>query len=153
MMSERFTLDTNILVYALDSQAGDKHAVASDIVRRSARLDCVLTLQSVVEFYRAVTRKGIVRHSEAAAQANDWLDLFQTISYDQSAVRAALAEAVAGRFSFFDALMLATASSANCRLILSEDMQDGMSYRTLRIRNPFTATGLPPDLTPLPGEN
>jgi len=51
----RFTLDTNVLVYAVDRLAGEKHRIALDIVRRAQGADLVLTLQSLAELFRALT--------------------------------------------------------------------------------------------------
>ncbi len=80
MSDRRFTLDTNILVYALDRQAGDKHGVAGRIIDLAVRADCCLTLQSISEFYAAVTRKRLVPMAGARDQALDWLDMFPTVS-------------------------------------------------------------------------
>ncbi len=139
--AERFTLDTNILVYSVDSKAGRRHALAAEIVDRAVERDCWLTLQSVSEFYVAVTRKGIVPVAEAAAQAADWLAMFPTTAASAAGVRTALADAAAGRASYWDALLVATAREAGCAVILTEDMADGAMLGGCRIRNPFAARG------------
>lgn len=43
------------------------------------------------------------------------------------------------RFSLYDALIVAAATQAGCRLLLSEDMADGATIDGLTIRNPFKA--------------
>ena len=43
MSAERYSIDTNILVYAVDRREGEKHLRALDIMERSVDLDCVLT--------------------------------------------------------------------------------------------------------------
>jgi predicted nucleic acid-binding protein len=80
MKDRRLTLDTNILVYAMDKDAGGRHDVALEIVDRAVSSDCVLTLQSVCEFYAAVTGKGKMPQREAEAQIRDWLELFPMVS-------------------------------------------------------------------------
>jgi predicted nucleic acid-binding protein len=139
--SVRFTLDTNLLVYAIDSAAGLRHRLAVQIVERAVELDCWLTLQAISEFYSAVTRKGIVPPSDAAAQAIDWLELFPSAPASESAVRTALADASAGRASYWDALLVATAGEAGCRAILTEDLKDGAELGGVRIYCPFSAAG------------
>jgi len=139
--NERFTLDTNLLVYAIDSAAGARHDAAGQIIQHAVRLDCWLTLQAVSEFYAAVTRKGIVQPPDAAAQAADWLDLFPCTAASEAAARTALANAAVGRASYWDALLVATASEAGCRVILTEDLVDGADLGGVRIRNPFSASG------------
>jgi len=139
--NERFTLDTNLLVYAIDSAGGARHDAAGQIIQHAVRLDCWLTLQAVSEFYAAVTRKGIVQPPDAAAQAADWLDLFPCTAASEAAARTALADAAVGRASYWDALLVATASEAGCRVILTEDLVDGADLGGVRIRNPFSASG------------
>ena len=138
---KRFTLDTNLLVYAIDSAAGARHDIAGQIIQHAVRLDCWLTLQAVSEFYAVVTRKGIVSPPDAAAQAADWLDLFPCAAASETAVRTALADAAVGRAAYWDALLVATASEAGCRVILTEDLADGANLGGVRIRNPFSPSG------------
>jgi predicted nucleic acid-binding protein len=45
--------------------------------------------------------------------------------------------AVAHKFARWDAIMLAAAAASGCRVFLSEDMQDGFTWRGVTIRNPF----------------
>jgi len=139
--SPRFTLDANLLVYSVDSAAGVRHDLAGRIVLRAARHDCLLALQAVSEFYAVVTRKRIMPRDIAAARANDWLVAFPCAVASAGAVRAALADSVAGRASYWDALLVATAAEAGCTLILSEDMADGSTLGGVEIHNPFTRTG------------
>jgi predicted nucleic acid-binding protein len=47
------------------------------------------------------------------------------------------------RLSFWDAIMLAAAAHSGCRLLISEDMQDGFTWRGVTIRNPFDGVGKP----------
>jgi predicted nucleic acid-binding protein len=138
MSGECFTLDTNILVYAMDVRAGNRHALASHIVDRAMLVDCRLTLQSVSEFCAAVTRKRLVPMTEAVAQAEDWLTMFSTIPASAAAIRAALVSAASGRASYWDALLVATAAEAGCTTILTEDLADGGLLFGVRILNPFS---------------
>ena len=80
MKEKRLTLDTNILFYAMDRDAGKRHKLAMEIVDRASVFDCVLILQSLCEFYSAVTGKGNMPPKEAEAQINDWMQLFPVAS-------------------------------------------------------------------------
>ncbi len=144
MSAKRFTLDTNILVYALDRQAGDRHVLASRIIGAAVLADCCLALQSVSEFYAVVTRKRLVAPAEAVAQARDWLDMFQTVPASAGAVRAALRTAAAWHASYWDALLVATAAEAGCTTILTEDLADGGLLLGVRVLNPFAGAALAP---------
>jgi predicted nucleic acid-binding protein len=48
-------------------------------------------------------------------------------------------------------MLLATANDADCELVLSEDMQDGLRFGNLMVRNPFAGMELAPDIRALIG--
>lgn len=137
----RFTLDTNLLVYAVDSTAGARHELARVITLRAAEFDCCLTLQAVSEFFAAVSRKRIMPTDVAAARSADLLTAFRCVPASAIAIRTALADAVAGRASYWDALLIATAAEAGCSLILTEDLSDGGRLGGVEIHNPFGPDG------------
>ncbi|MBN9563560.1 MAG: PIN domain-containing protein [Alphaproteobacteria bacterium] len=143
MRTERFTLDTNVLLYAVDRNAGERHSRAVEIVGRVAQCDCWLTLQAVSEFYATVTRKKLAPAQDAAALAADWLDLLPTAAASPGAVRRALALAGAGRASYRDGLLVATAAEAGCTAILTEGLAHGAVLHDVRIINPFGGSELP----------
>lgn len=142
MSAERFTLDTILLVYAVDRTAGWKHELSMEIVDRAVECDCTLTIQALAEFFAAVTRKGLVPKAEAAAQVEDWLELFPTTAADDVALTFALASTKTGRFGFWDALLLATAHVAGCSVVLTEDLHDGAALEGIVVRHPFRAKQL-----------
>jgi predicted nucleic acid-binding protein len=137
----RFTLDSNILVYSVDSAAGARHELAARIALRAVRLDCWLTLQALGEFYSVVTRKSMMPRREAAAQVNDWVLSFPVIAASVSAVQSALLLAADGRASYWDALLVATAAEAGCSVVLTEGMADGTRLAGAEIHNPFVQSG------------
>lgn len=134
----RFGLDTNILVYAVEAGGGEKAVRAEAIVRRAvATRRCVLTVQNIGEFYAACVRKRHATPAAAAARAAGYGDLFATVAAGIDEARVALAEAAAGRFSYWDALLLATLGRAGCSMLLSEDMTDGATLAGVTVRDPF----------------
>lgn len=137
MSGERFTLDTNILIHSIDRSAKTRQTIALRIIDLAIMGDCYLTLQAVSEFYAATTRKGYLTATQAAAQATDWLTMFPCLAASSAAVRDALATAAAGRASYWDALLVATAGEGGCTAILTEDMQDGTTVHGVRIISPF----------------
>jgi predicted nucleic acid-binding protein len=135
MSVERFALDTNILIYSMDSNAGDRQVRAARVIELARRRDCWLTLQAVSEFFVAAIRKQVVSRTEAADQANDWLSMFPTVPASVGAVRIAMT--AVGRASYWDALLIASAAEAGCTSILTEDMADGGKLYDVRILNPL----------------
>jgi predicted nucleic acid-binding protein len=144
MSAERFTLDTNILIYAVDVREGRKRGLAAQIIEAAAGLDCPLALQVVGEFYAAATGKLKLGAKDAAARAAQLIAGFDTFGYSVHAVRAALEEAPRGRFSYWDGVLLAAAAEAGCTTIFSEDMADGARFGSIVVANPFRRNELAP---------
>jgi predicted nucleic acid-binding protein len=139
----RFSLDSNVLVYAADGRAGSRHARALHVLILAVRRDCVLTLQALGEFFHAATRKRLASRPDAAAQIRDLLAIFPTAAADSDAFKTALAGAERGRSSFWDGLLVATVARAGCAYLLSEDMQDGARVGGVTILDPFVGEDLP----------
>jgi predicted nucleic acid-binding protein len=144
MNAERFTLDSNILVYAVDAREGRRRDFATHIIEAAVGLDCPLALQVVGEFYAAATAKLKLAANDAAARAAQLIAAFDTFGYSVHAVRAALEEAPKGRFSYWDGVLLASAAEAGCTTIFSEDMADGARFGSIAVANPFRRDGLAP---------
>jgi predicted nucleic acid-binding protein len=146
----RFGLDTNVLIYAVEAGGGERAARADAIVRRAvATRRCVLTVQNIGELYAACVRMRHASPDAAAARAAGFGDLFATVAAGMDEARLALAEAAAGRFSYWDGLLLATLGRAGCSLLLSEDMADGAMLAGVTVRDPFTGQELPPEIDAL----
>ncbi|HWB48539.1 MAG TPA: PIN domain-containing protein [Stellaceae bacterium] len=142
----RFTLDSNLLVYSVAREEGVRHETARAIVDRAVDADCWLTLQSLSEFYSVSRRRNVAREV-VAAQVENWLTVFPSVAVSAAAIRCALADHLGGRASYWDALLVATASEAGCTLVLSEDMSDGAVLSGVRIHKPFNVDGVVSDLT------
>lgn len=132
----RFTLDANVLFYAADS-ADRRHAAAVSIIGAAVVRDCTLTLQAIGEFFNAVSRKGIAPPREAERQAENLLAAFPLATGSAGALRAAMRARCDGRFSYWDAMLLATADEAGCTALISEDMHPGAALGRVRVVRAF----------------
>lgn len=137
MSAQRITLDTNLLVYAVDTGARDRHAKAQKLAGLALKTDCVLTLQALSEFYFAVTRKGKLPAAEAKAQVEAWQDLFPVVMAKPSTLNRAMTATVALKIGFWDAMLWATARDAGVTLLLSEDFSGGAVLDGVRVVNPL----------------
>ncbi|WP_207462228.1 PIN domain-containing protein [Azospirillum sp. SYSU D00513] len=141
----RFTLDTNVLVYAVDRSAGDRHRQAVALARRLPGRDCVLTLQSLAELFRTLTG---AKHGVPPARAVDivqqWRDTLPVVAADDACLTDAMDAVAHHNWSFWDAMIWATAKRHGCRLLLSEDGQAGRTLGGVTIVNPFAVN--PPAL-------
>ncbi len=142
MSANRITLDTNILVYAIDAREPAKQRQAIEIIEAASRIACPLGLQCIGEFYVAATRKIGLRPTDAQRRVAELLQTFETFPHSQDAMLLASQEAALGRFQFWDAVLLASASQAGCEVCLSEDMQDGARLENIVVRNPFGRNGI-----------
>ena len=65
MSAKSYSLDTNVLIYSVDRDAGERHQQAMQLMDEMVGKECVLTLQSLSEFFSAVTRKRKMPIEEA----------------------------------------------------------------------------------------
>ena len=139
------TVDTNVLVYAVDDRDNQgRQAIAQAVVLQLMDLGQPITLQVVGELQNVLRRRLKLPPHLALQQARNIYGSFQNFAYDAGCVDVALAHAAAGRFGYWDALLLAACARANVTTLLSEDMQDGMVFLGVQIVNPFSPQGLSP---------
>lgn len=135
----RFTLDTNVLVYALDRDAGEKHRVALDITRRARGRDCVLTLQALAELFRTLTGPRLrLPPARAGDIVQQWRDALPVVAADEDCLTDAMGAVTHHGWSFWDAMIWATAKRHGCRLLLSEDGPGGETLGAVTLVNPFS---------------
>lgn len=150
MSVERFALDTNVLVYAFDEDAGAKQERGRRIVSEAAGLErCALSVQSLGEFYVAARRRTRLPSTELIPAARDFSSVFTIIDVTIADAQSALDAVTLGRLSYWDALLIATVARAGCTTLLSEDMQDGFTFGGITISNPFGGDDLPPRVAEL----
>jgi len=133
--------DTNVFVYASDPRDPAKRAAADAVVDALGRAGGAVGLQVIGELQNALRRRVRTPPWVAYQAARNLLARFQTFAYDERAVELALGEALVGRLSYWDALLLAAADAAGVTVMLSEDMADGLVYGRLQVINPFGPHG------------
>ncbi len=138
-----FTVDTNVLVYAVDLDAGDRHHAAQALMARAARAaDAVLTEQSLIEFLNVLVRKRQAPLAEATRFIRSWRAAFRVVASDSSVIEKTMALLEQHKLSVWDARLLATCAANRCVVLLSEDMQDGARYDGVTVIDPFNARNI-----------
>ena len=139
-MSDKYFVDTNILVYAHDSSAGLKHKRARSLIEglwNSGR--GVLSTQVLQELCINVRRKA--GHPLSAEQTRrlvqDYLSWEIVVNTPTSVIQALDIE-VRHKISFWDALILQAAESCGAAILYSEDLTAGRRYGSIRVVNPLT---------------
>lgn len=134
----RIALDTNILIYAEGVNGPERQESAGRIVER-LRSSILLPLQVCGELHHALVRKAGLSAQDAAHRVAEWIERSETAATSRANFDDAFRLAGAHRFQIWDALIVSVASEADCRLLLSENMQHGFVHRGLTIANPFLA--------------
>ena len=137
-MMLKIFIDTNILVYALDKAEPGKQEKARELLRKteSGRLG-VISTQVLQEFYIVATRKLKVK-PELAKRIISSLSEFETVVINQPIIEKAIDVSVSNKISFWDALIVASAAAARCRVIWTEDLKHGQSINRVKIENPLS---------------
>lgn len=135
----RLALDTNLLAYAEGVNGAERQAAALRILREAAQQEVLIPAQALGELFVVLTRKAKREAAEARRAVLEWSDSFALIDTTPAVILEAMELVATHRLGFWDAVILAGAAQAGCRLLLSEDMQDGFIWRGVAIRNPFAA--------------
>ena len=137
-MTGRLFVDTNILIYALDPAEPRKRAVSADLLRRTiSNHTLTLSPQSLNECYRVLTQRRRLMPVDEARAFVRLVAPWAIAPLDAATTERAWAVQDAASLSWWDSLMVAAALRAECRLFVSEDMQDGVEIEGMRIANPF----------------
>lgn len=135
-------IDTNVLVYAHDTDAGDRHATAKALLADlwDSRTGSLST-QVLQEFYAVVTRKfkpamSLQKARAVVAAYGEWCD----VPTQPQLIIAASRLEEEHTLSFWDALIVQAAIWADADRLVSEDLQHGRRFGVLTIENPFRST-------------
>jgi predicted nucleic acid-binding protein len=137
-MSGRTFLDTNVLVYAHDVDAGVKRRIAKELFRELwEERTGVLSIQVRQEFYVNVTRK--IPSPLPKTSARLVVDGYSTWCADTTPAEIAVAFRIEdeARISFWDALIVSCAIKSGATRILSEDVNAGQQINGILIDHPF----------------
>lgn len=132
MPGERF-FDTNMLIYAF--AAGDRRSAHAEALLGEGG---VIGVQVLNEFTNVVRRKLRWDWSQVDAALAVIAELMGPVRPLTAAIHAhAVKLARTSALSFYDALIIAAATDAGCRVLLTEDMQHSRKFGTVTIQNPF----------------
>lgn len=132
-------VDTNVLVYAHDTSAGDKHVQARQLLAElwSSGNGC-LSIQVLQEFYVTITRKvSRPLEPETARQRVEDLGYWLIHSPTADDVVEAIRLHQSARLAFWDAMILTSASKLGCGTLWSEDLNASQTTAGVTIKNPF----------------
>ena len=131
-MTDKYFLDSNIILYALGSEISKKQK-AQALINREA----IISTQVLTEITNVCLKKFMLSHEVVS----HWVTLLasetQVKKISGDIIIQAIQHAKITKYSFYDSLIIATALNAGANILYSEDMQHGRQYQQLKIVNPF----------------
>ena len=139
----RVALDTNVLVYAEGFGDDVRCQLAGDLIAQLKPTDSIVAVQVLGELSRVLTSKMKKSGSEVRELLLSWSDGMVVADTTWTSFQSAMDLSVDHQISMWDALILAVAAENKCRLLLSEDFQNGFTWRGVTVVNPFETKAKP----------
>jgi predicted nucleic acid-binding protein len=138
-MATRSFIDTNVLIYAEASDLPAKQKAALALLKQLYEdASGVLSTQVLQEYCNVALKKLKLPPQHIRAQL-DLYEQFEVIQVTPAIIRAGLDLHQTRSVAFYDAIVLASARTAGCSLLYSEDMNAGEMVEGVRITNPFAS--------------
>ncbi len=139
----RVALDTNIIAYAEGIGDASRCADAIRLIEQLPAEIILLPAQTLGELFRVLTGKAKREAGLAREAIMTWADSFEVADSSWTAFQAAMDLVVDHRLQIWDALIMSVAAENHCRLLLSEDLQNGFIWRGVTVVNPFATPSSP----------
>lgn len=138
----RIAADTNVFVYADSGDDARKRQIARRWLLGSDG-NVVMPTQVAGELYNVLTRKARHSREQARDRLAFWAGATIVVSSTRETFEDAVTLATRHKMQIWDALIVTTAQAAGCRVLLSEDMDEGCEHEGLIVLNPFAETPHP----------
>jgi predicted nucleic acid-binding protein len=126
--------DTNVLLYLLSADQAKADA-AESLVGSGG----VISVQVLNEFASVATRKLRMQIPEVREVLRTVQKICEVRPLSVETHERGLDVADRYQLSVYDAMIVVSALEAGCKILYTEDLQDGMAIVSLTIRNPFQA--------------
>ena len=136
-MSKIF-LDTNILIYTLDSHDQSKQDRCRSLLRTiQSENNGVISTQILQEFYVVATKKFLVK-PQIVKNILHSFENFEVVQVNPLLIQEAIDCSIIHQLSFWDALIVVSAECAKCEELWTEDLSSGQIIRGVKIGNPIS---------------
>jgi predicted nucleic acid-binding protein len=133
----RIALDTNVLAYAAGVNGAQRQRAALELLGKLSESETFLPVQALGELFRVLVGKAKVSPRLARTTILRYQDTYPPIETSTSVFLSAMDLAVDHKIGIWDAVIFAAAAEAGCRLLLSEDLQEGFIWGGVTVVNPF----------------
>jgi len=135
----RIALDTNVLAYAAGVNGAERQRAALELLDKLSESETFLPVQALGELFRVLVRKAKSSPRVARTTILRYRDTYPLVETSSEVFLSATDLAVDHKIGIWDAVMFAAATEAGCRLLLSEDLQEGFTWGGVTVVNPFAA--------------
>jgi predicted nucleic acid-binding protein len=138
-MSDKYFIDTNILVYAHDRSAGAKHQRARTLLEQLWDSGQGVLSTQVLQELRINLRRKVSRPlplEDVRRLIRDY-STWEVITNTPESILQAIEIEARYKTSFWDALILQAAESSGASILYSEDLATGQLYGDIRVVNPL----------------
>jgi predicted nucleic acid-binding protein len=135
----RVALDTNVLAYAEGISGTERRDAALALIRKLPQAAGVIPIQVLGELFNVLVRKAGKSRREARDALLGWRDAFSVVETSSEAMLAAADLAMDHQLGIWDAVILSAAAQGGCRLLLSENLQEGFTWAGATVVNPFAS--------------
>ncbi len=132
-------LDTNVLAYAEGTNGIAMKEAAVGLIQKLPSDSVVLPVQALGELFDVLVLKAKRPAASARAAVLSWQDAYPVIDTSSSVMLNAGDLATDHKLRIWDAVVLSASAKAGCRLLLSEDLQEGFTWQGVTVTNPFAA--------------
>lgn len=139
----RVAIDTNVLAYAEGYGDAERCGSAVRLIEQLPASAVVLPAQTLGELMRVLTGKAKRPPSMAREAVFGWADSFEVADSTWPAFQSAFDLMADHGLPVWDALILGVAAENRCRLLLSEDFQNGFTWRGVMVVDPFAVPQAP----------
>jgi predicted nucleic acid-binding protein len=137
-MSAPDFLDTNVLVYAYDTNHAEKQRVARELLKGGIAGKFVISTQVLAEFAATLLHKILPpANADAVMKGLDAMAPIRLVTPDAELIRRAVEARASYGLHFYDGLIVGAAERAGCARIWSEDLNAGQKYFGVTVANPF----------------
>jgi len=137
-MTEKYFLDTNFFVYLFSEDEKDKKIKCHNLFQSLKEDIHLVTSTQVLKEFTAVMIGKFNVEPLFVKKFIDNLNKLEVIQESIDLIKSAIDIHILNQLSFWDSLIISAAKSANCNMILTEDMNDGQVIDGIKIQSPFT---------------
>jgi predicted nucleic acid-binding protein len=139
----RVAFATDFLSHAEGLHDAPRAETVRALLRRIPQLTVFLPVQVLSELFAALIGQGGRTPEQAQEAVLGWRDAFALIETSRAVLVSAMDLARARGLSIRDAIVIASAAAAECRLLLSAQLEDGLTWNGVTVANPFSETPHP----------